>query len=392
MGLVSAIPENLTSYGLAAIEMDSRLNTQGKRLQTAIDALNNSAPDPKVLGPLPALGSQLAAYAAGNAGLDAWVGDVGNAFANADRGAALTGGVVQAQQSVIETLVKGEEPQGAAARGAQLLKVQQAGKNGFLDLLPSGRGTLVWTLQNAWWLESSWGLGAKGGGIPTVLALVKGYRLVPSADGRYIIAKGTRYLGQDVSRWEKYIESGRLDGTRYSASSAEVSKFTSFKGALKADLNSSLNPLSHDFWSASKVAGGALAGAVTIGSDIWDYGFGDDKKAGFGSKFAGALTVDTATTAGTIAVADGATALGGAAAGAMIGAEAGLAVPIVGNVVGLAVGAGVGYLLSTSTGRALRNVAVQGVSDAYHAVSNVVTHPGNDLKTVGHVLSDLNPF
>lgn len=403
MGLVSAIPENLTSYGAAAIEMDARLGMQGSRLQSAINALNSSAPDPKVLGPLPALGSQLQTYASGNATVDAWVGDVGNAFRNADAGGAAPGQVVHAQQSVINALVKGEEPQGAKARGAQLVRAQEAGKNGLLDLLPSGRGTLVWTLENAWWLESTWGFGAKGGALPTIMAVTKGYRLVPSADGRYVSVRGTRFLGADASSWERYIESGRVDGTRYLATNEDVSKFLSFKSALKTDLKTALNPASREFWTASKVAGGALAEGVTLGSDIWDYGWGDNKKAGFGSQFAGAVTVDAGTTAGTIAVADGATALGGAAAGAMFGTEAGSVVPIVGNLTGLVVGAGVGYFLSTGTGQALRKGAVhyvgegyhyasEGVSTAYHAVSNVVTHPSQDLKAVGHFVSDLNPF
>lgn len=382
MGLVSAIPDNLTSYGAAAIEMDARLNMQGSRLQSAIDALNSSAPDPKVLGPLPALGSQLSAYASGNATVDAWVGDVGNAFANADAGAR-PGQVVSAQQSLITSLVKGEEPQGAKARGAQLLRAEEAGKNGLLDMLPSGHATLTWLLANKWWITKTWAAGVTGGQLPTILAsLSKGYRLVPSADGKYIIAKGWRFLGSDASWIEQYIQSGRLGGTRYLADNAGVAKYFDLKTMIKGDLSKALNPTDSAFWKASSKAGGAAALGLTVGSDIYNYGWGANRNQGFGNQFAGALTVDTAATVGTIAVSDAAASAGGAMAGAMIGGEAGSVVPGVGTAVGLAVGAGVGYFMSTGVGKALRADAVHVVASGFH-----------DAEQVGKtVIHDLNPL
>jgi len=389
MTLVSAIPDNLTSYGAAGIEMDARLGQQGSRLQAAIDALNRSAPDPKVLGPLPALGSQLAAYASGNANVDAWVGDVGNAFANADQGGAVGGRVVHAQQSLINALVRGEEPQGVVARGAQLLRAQEAGKNGFLDLLPSGHATLTWLLANKWWITKVWAFGAKGGQLPTILAsFLKGYRLVPSADGKYIIAKGWRFLSSDDSWLEQYIQSGRLAGTRYLADNAAVAKFFSLKSMINGDLSKAFNPGDSAFWKAAPKAGGAAALVLTLGSDIYNYGWGVDRKQGFGNGFAASVTVDTATTAGTIVIADAAAAEGGAAVGAMVGSV----VPGVGTVIGLGVGAGVAYFMSTGVGKDLRNDAVNLVSTGLHDGEKLASSAWKDTKSVAKtVVHDLNP-
>ena len=63
-----------------------RLAGQAGRLQDAIDALNQSGPDPTVLGVLPALGSQLAEFAGRNASINNWAGQVGKAFMAADGG------------------------------------------------------------------------------------------------------------------------------------------------------------------------------------------------------------------------------------------------------------------------------------------------------------------
>lgn len=389
MSLVSAIPGNLTSYGAAAIEMDARLNLQGGRLQSAIDALNSSAPDPKFLGPLPALGSQVAAFGSGNAAIDAWVGDVGNAFANADQGHPLPGGVVQAQQSLINALVKGEEPQGAAARGALLLRAQEAGKNGFLDLLPSGHATLTWLLANKWWITKVWGFGAKGGQLPTVLAsLLKGYRLVPSADGKYIIAKGWRFLSSDDSWLEQYIQSGRLAGTRYLADNGAVARYFNLKTMVNGDLSKAFNPSDSAFWKAAPKAGGAAAMTLMLGSDIYNYGWGSDRKQGFGNQFAAAVTVDGATTAGTIALSDAAATAGGTAMGAMIGGEAGSVVPGLGTVIGIGVGAGVGWFMSTGTGKALRSEAVNLVASGFHDGEKLASGAWDEGKKV---VNDLNP-
>lgn len=393
MALVSAIPENLTAYGAATIEMDGRLSLQGTRLQSAIDSLNSSGPDPQVLGPLPALGSQLSAYAAGNAGVDAWVGDVGNAFANADRGGALAGGVVQAPQSLIDALVRGEEPQGAAARGAQLLRAQEAGKNGLLDLLPSGHATLTWLLANKWWITKTWAFAAKGGQLSTVLAsLSKGYRLVPSADGRYVIAKGWRFLGSDASWLEQYIQSGRTAGTRYLADNAAVAKYFNLKTMINGDLSKAFNPADSAFWKAAPKAGGAAALALSLGGDIYNYGWGSDRRQGFGNQFAGAITVDSATTVGTIAISDAAASAGGTLAGALIGGEAGSVVPGIGTLVGAGVGAGAAWFMSTGTGKALRQDAVNLVSSGLHDGEKLASGAWNEGKKVGKtVLHDLNP-
>ncbi len=393
MSLVSAIPQNLTSYGAAAIEMDARLSQQGGRLQSAIDALNSSAPDPKVLGRLPALGSQLAAYARGNATVDAWVGDVGNAFANADQGGSIPGRVVHAQQSLINALVKGEEPQGARARGAQLLRAEEAGKNGFLDLLPSGHATLTWLLANKWWITKVWGFGAKGGQLPTILAsLLKDYRLVPSPDGKYIIAKGWRFLSSDDSWLEQYIQSGRLAGTRYLADNPAVAKSFDLKAMINGDLSKAFNPSDSAFWKAAPRAGGAAAMTLMLGTDVYNYGWGSDRKQGFGNQFAAAVTVDGAATAGTIAVSDAAATAGGTAVGAMIGADAGSVVPGVGTVIGLGVGAGVGWFMSTGTGKALRSDAVHVVATGLHDGEKLASGAWNDGKKVAKtVVHDLNP-
>lgn len=399
MSVVSAIPANLTGYGAATIEMDSRLNQQGSRLQSAIEALNRSAPDPSVLGPLPSLGSQVSAYASGNATVDAWVGDVGQAFENANTGGGGSTTVVTTQQSTIDGLVKGEEPQGAKVRGVQLMKATSDGKNGLLDLLPSGHASMAWLLANKWWMTKVWGATVKGGQVPTILAsMLKGYRLVRSTDGKYIIAKGSRFLTDDSTFFERYLQSGRVAGTRYLATNGSVAKYFDFKALLKADLTKGLNPMSSEFWKAAPKAGGAAAMGLTLAGDVYNYGWGSNKKDGFGNKFVGAVVTDGATTAGTIAITDTATSL---ATGALVGSEIGSVVPGLGTVVGLGVGVGVSYFMTTKWGKDLRSDAINGVADGlhyaesgvstgYHAVANVVTHPAQDLKTVGHDLNPLN--
>ncbi|MFZ0216801.1 MAG: hypothetical protein WAM30_12780, partial [Candidatus Dormiibacterota bacterium] len=315
MSQCSAIPADLQSYASATIDMDAQLIAQGRRLQAAIDALNQSHPDPSVLGALPSLGAQVASYASGNASTDVWVGDVGQAFENANGVCANPNAVATTQSATIDSLVRGEEPQGAKARAAQIMKALPAGQNGLVAAVPAGGATVAWLMQNKWWLTKAWGFGAKGGVLPAIWATLKGYQLIDN--GKYVIAKGQRFVTDGSTLLQKYIQSGRLPGTRYLADNPEVSKFLNTTDKITSDLKTGFNPADSSFWKASTRGAGAAAITLMLGSDVYSYGWGANRKDGFGNQFAGAVTVDGATTAGTIALSDAAGTAAGAAAGTL---------------------------------------------------------------------------
>ena len=377
----SAVPADLEAYGAAGLRMDALLRAQSERLQDAINKLMASHPDPSVLGRVQPVGSNLNHYATTNANADVWVGDVGQAFRRANKGGN-PAQVQHASSKAIDGYLKKEEPHGPD--GAEILA----------KLDPKAKGSIVtnyhsvadWLVANQGWLASSWSFFAMGGQLPVLLAsFAKGYKLQVS--GNYVIAKGSRFLGDDTSFIERYIQSGRLRGVRYAASTEDVAKFYKPLTAIRGDLRAAFNPADADFLKAVPKGGGAAAALLTIGGDVYDYTAGSHKKMGLLSNdFAASTTVDLATTGASIA----AGAAASAGSGALMGATIGSVVPGVGTVVGIGVGVGIGLLMNTSWGKSARNTAVHAVStgyrDAEHWGSEAVHDVGSAAKSVGNFL------
>jgi len=82
----SAYPERLRTYGQVGQGNDQDLVGAGRRLSAALDALVRSSPDPTLLPRFPDWGSDLQGYGVRKAQIDAWVGQVGDAFEEAAGG------------------------------------------------------------------------------------------------------------------------------------------------------------------------------------------------------------------------------------------------------------------------------------------------------------------
>jgi Calpain family cysteine protease len=82
----SAYPERLKTYGHTGQGNDQDLAAMGRRLSGALDALARSHPDPAILPRFADWGGDLQRYALRKAQIDAWVGQVGDAFEKAAGG------------------------------------------------------------------------------------------------------------------------------------------------------------------------------------------------------------------------------------------------------------------------------------------------------------------
>jgi hypothetical protein len=348
-GLSSAIPADLMVYSATGMDHAASLGVVGKGLTGALDALNNSRPDPSILPRMPALGDDLFRFASGKMDTDQWVGKVGLAFQATNEGA--TGLIVTGNDTLAAELARG---------------------SGILDALRS------WSkvAKNQWWFPTVVTMLEPGGGLPSFLAWLKGYRLVVE-DG-FVIAKGWRYVFDDSSIFQSYIQSARLPGTRYRIDAPVVRPLVDFRSGFWRSFSEGINPADARFWK-----GGAWVGwALTYGADIFDYSsWGDHAGEGYASKgFVNSLVVDT----GLGAAAIGASALASAGAAAATGAAFGSVVPGVGTLAGLAVGLGVGFFMATPAGQRFRTSLVNGLGSAEewagHAISSGYDH-ANDWAT-----------
>ncbi|HEY4025414.1 MAG TPA: hypothetical protein VGO86_03200, partial [Candidatus Dormibacteraeota bacterium] len=172
----------------------------------------------------------------------------------------------------------------------------------------------------------------------------------------------------DASLFERYIQSARLDGTRYLRTNPEIAQLLDFRAGFWKNFREGINPLEGGFWKRAGWAGWA----VTYGADIFDFSpWGAEHRAGYGKKFANTMIMDTAVGATTI----GASAMASAGAGAAFGSV----VPGVGTVAGLAVGLGVGVFMATPVGRDVRNWTVNSLGTAE-------SWTGHELQQAGHAI------
>jgi hypothetical protein len=81
----SAIPSQLTGYSGWASFQNGDLKTAARKLNAALEKLNQAKNSSYVLGQVEYVGNDVLGYAARNEITDSWVGDVGRAFSDADR-------------------------------------------------------------------------------------------------------------------------------------------------------------------------------------------------------------------------------------------------------------------------------------------------------------------
>lgn len=81
----SAIPSQLTGYSGWAAQQNSDLSAAARRLNSALETLNQAGNSPYVLGQVAYAGNDVLGYAARNDETDSWVGSVGRAFAAVER-------------------------------------------------------------------------------------------------------------------------------------------------------------------------------------------------------------------------------------------------------------------------------------------------------------------
>lgn len=144
MGKVSANPSELVGWAGWAQGLNGNLNGSARDLNDAIEAFNKAPQSPQFTPPVAYVGNDVIAYATQNGTVDAWVGQVGQAFAAVDH-AGIPGGVYRANQqdffdgvntaseSALMALVGGDPVQQArsAAAGARLAaEVQEAQDSG----------------------------------------------------------------------------------------------------------------------------------------------------------------------------------------------------------------------------------------------------------------------
>ena len=344
-GLSSAIPADLLAYSARGMDHAAGLGVVGKGLTATLDALNGSRPEPSILPRVPALGDDLLRLATAKVDTDQWVGRVGLAFQATNAGT--TGLIVTGNDTLAAELGKG---------------------SGILDDLRS------WSrvAKNQWWFPTVVATLQPGGGLPSFLAWLKGYRLVEK-DG-YVIAKGWRYVFDDSSIFQRYIQTARLPGTRYRLDGTEVRPFMDFETGFWRNFSDGINPADARFWK-----GGAWVGwALTYGADVFDYSsWGDHASEGFASKgFVNSLAVDTGIGAATIGV----SALASAGAAAATGAAFGSVVPGVGTLAGLAVGLGVGFFMASPVGQHVRTELVDGLGSAEDWAGHAISTGYDDAK------------
>ena len=217
------------------------------------------------------------------------------------------------------------------------------------------------------WFKIGLSVLGPGGVLPSALAGAGGYALTRS--GKYVIVRGQHFGGPGVLDW--YRRSGRkLAGTRYLYENPSVLKNFEPGAAARGALSDILNPRSSGFLKNIPKGGGAAAGALTFGGDIYDFGFGGNADKGLlSTDFAATATVDGGLLIGTTAASSAAaTAL---TAGAF-GASAGSVVPVAGTAVGFAIGVGVGVFLQTDAGKAVRSTMISGTKTA---MDFAVKHP-----------------
>lgn len=81
----SAIPSQLTGYSGWATQQNGDLSAAARRLNSALETLNQAKNSSYVLGQVEYVGNDVLGYAARNDETDSWVGSVGRAFADAER-------------------------------------------------------------------------------------------------------------------------------------------------------------------------------------------------------------------------------------------------------------------------------------------------------------------
>ncbi len=180
---------------------------------------------------------------------------------------------------------------------------------------------------------------------------------------------GKRFAGDDLLSW--FLRSGRvLSPGRYLADNPAVARYLDPLAAGSVSLRNVFDVTSPGFLKEIPRGGGALAGALTFGTDAYDFSpWGAHAKQGIlSTDFAATATVDGGLLAGTTAVSAGAGTL---AAGA-IGAEAGSVVPGLGTAIGFGVGLGIGVLMTTSTGQKVRTELISGTKAGYDFIRS---HP-----------------
>lgn len=97
MGKISANPSELVGWAGWAQGLNGNLSGSAHDLNDAIEAFNKAPQNPKFTPPVAYVGNDVIAYAAQNGTVDAWVGEVGQAFAAVDH-AGIPGGVYRANQ------------------------------------------------------------------------------------------------------------------------------------------------------------------------------------------------------------------------------------------------------------------------------------------------------
>jgi hypothetical protein len=122
--IVSAIPADLIGYSRAGVLHSETLIGTGRSLQAAIDVLNQSIVDPTYLPQVPDLGGQLQRYANAKYQIDEWVGRVGDAFWQANRGQPATAPVWATQDEIAQALSQdtSQNAQNLARQFQQALK------------------------------------------------------------------------------------------------------------------------------------------------------------------------------------------------------------------------------------------------------------------------------
>lgn len=158
MGKASAIPSELIGWAGWAQPLDGHLSDAARQLNDAIEAFNRAPQSPQFTPAVGYAGNDVLAYATQNGTVDAWVGQVGQAFAEVERAGIppgiyraneqdLLNSLSSASEAALAALVGGDPVQQAesAAAGARLAaQVQEAEDTGD----PAQVRTLLSQLQN----------------------------------------------------------------------------------------------------------------------------------------------------------------------------------------------------------------------------------------------------
>jgi uncharacterized protein YukE len=239
------------------------------------------------------------------------------------------------------------------------------------DLAREGGGFLY---SHQKWIRAGLAVLAPGGVVAKGLASSIGHnRLL--LDGRYVRVYGKRFAGDDLLSW--FLRSGRvLSPGRYLAENPEVARYIDPLASGSTALRNVFDVSSPGFVREIPKGGGALAGALTFGTDAYDFSpWGAQANQGLlSTDFAATVTVDGGMLAGTTVASS---AAGTLVAGAW-GAEFGSVVPGLGTAVGFGVGLGIGFLMTTNTGQKIRGELIAGTKAGYDFVKD---HPAVLLST-----------